>query len=285
MKLLSQKRLYKYCCNATLTLIIGLLSFNLLADPASDKEKFQNFFSKKFPSIEFNEFANGVYAIDPESRAQWKDIEEFPPYVFAIEEGEKLFKTPFITGRTYADCLPDRGIGIAHTYPRFNVRKNQVVTLAQELNTCRQFNREEPLPWGRGDLALILAYLASTSRGKEISITISNAASEDAYNKGKKLYYSRTGQLNISCAHCHVDNAGKRIRADILSPALGQTSHFPVYRARWGEMGTLHRRFAECSELSRAKAFPLQSEEYRNLEYFLSYMGNGIEANGPGARK
>lgn len=271
--------------NALLFVIAILVAPILSADPESDREKFQSFFSNKFSTIDFDEFGNGVYAIDPESRSQWQAIEEFPPYEFAIEEGEKLFKTPFGTGRSYADCLPNSGIGIAHTYPKFDPRNLVVVTLAQELNTCRLRNREQPLPWGKGDLALILAYLASTSRGEEIKVTIPSDSALKAYEKGKKLYYSRTGQLNIACAHCHVDNAGKRIRADILSPALGQTSHFPVYRSRWGEVGTLHRRFAECSELSRAKAFELQGEEYRNLEYFLSYMSNGIEANGPGARK
>jgi len=265
--------------------LIALPGFSAHANPADDKEKFQTFFTKKFPHIELNEFANGVYALDPESRAQWKSIEEFPPYEFAIEEGEALYKKPFITGRTYADCLPNGGIGLAHNYPRFDARENKVITLAQEINTCRRRNREEPLAWGEGELALILTYLVNTSRGEKIDITIQSNAATKAYEKGKKLYYTRTGQLNIACAHCHIDYSGKRIRADVLSPALGQTSHFPVYRARWGEVGTLHRRFAECTQLSRAKAYPLQSEAYNNLEYFLSYMSNGIELNGPGARK
>jgi sulfur-oxidizing protein SoxA len=28
-----------------------------------------------------------------------------------------------------------------------------------------------------------------------------------------------------------------------------------------------------------------QSESYRNLEYFLTYMSNGLELNGPASRK
>jgi sulfur-oxidizing protein SoxA len=34
-----------------------------------------------------------------------------------------------------------------------------------------------------------------------------------------------------------------------------------------------------------AQPFDEQSEAYRNLEYFLTYMSNGLEVNGPGARK
>ena len=45
------------------------------------------------------------------------------------------------------------------------------------------------------------------------------------------------------------------------------------------------QRFAGCVRDVRAKPFELQSTEFRNLEYFLSYMSNGLEFNGPGARK
>jgi sulfur-oxidizing protein SoxA len=58
-----------------------------------------------------------------------------------------------------------------------------------------------------------------------------------------------------------------------------------VYRSKWGELGTLHRRFGGCNKQVRAKPFKPQSEEYRNLEYFLTHMSNGIEFNGPSARK
>jgi sulfur-oxidizing protein SoxA len=50
-------------------------------------------------------------------------------------------------------------------------------------------------------------------------------------------------------------------------------------------MGTLHRRFSGCNKQVRAKPFPAQGEEYRNLEYFMTYMNNGLPLNGPGARK
>jgi sulfur-oxidizing protein SoxA len=35
----------------------------------------------------------------------------------------------------------------------------------------------------------------------------------------------------------------------------------------------------------RAKPYKPQGEEYSDLEYFESYMSNGLELNGPGARK
>ena len=91
--------------------------------------------------------------------------------------------------------------------------------------------------------------------------------------------------MNMSCADCHVHNSGNKIRADILSPALGHATHFPVYRSKWGGLGTMHRRYGGCNKQVRAKPYKAQSDEYRALEYFHTFMSNGLEANGPGARK
>ena len=50
-------------------------------------------------------------------------------------------------------------------------------------------------------------------------------------------------------------------------------------------MGTRHRGYGVSNKQDRAKADKAQGEEYRNLEFFLSHMNNGIEYNGPSARK
>ena len=89
----------------------------------------------------------------------------------------------------------------------------------------------------------------------------------------------------MACADCHVNYSGRRVRSETLSPALGHTTHWPVYRSKWGSMGTLHRRYAGCNNNIRAKAFSAQSDEYKALEYFQTFMSNGLAFNGPGARK
>ncbi len=52
-----------------------------------------------------------------------------------------------------------------------------------------------------------------------------------------------------------------------------------------GGIGTTHRRYGGCNKQVRAKPFKAQSAEYRALEYFHTYMSNGLIVNGPGARK
>ena len=268
------------------TAVITALPLISNASPEDDLKAFRGYFLERFPNVPLEEFANGVYAIDSASREQWEAIEEFPPYEIAIEEGEELFNTPFKNGKTFASCFRNGGIGIKSDYPYFDTASGKVKTLELEINECLEKNGEKPLAYEKGKLASLSAYMAYTTRGQIIDVKIPHdQRALDAYEKGKQFYYARRGQLNMSCAHCHVDNSGNKIRADILSPGLGHLSHFPVYRSKWGGLGTAHRRFGGCNKQVRAKAFKPQSDEYRDLEYFLTYMSNGIPWNGPGARK
>jgi len=273
----------------TAILVFGLLGSFMVpaqATPQEDLEKFRAYFMKRFPDTPFNDFINGVYSIDPASREQWMEIEEFPPYELNIESGKELFNKPFANGKTYASCFDNNGIAIANRYPFYDSGSGRVITLESAINDCRVANGEEPLPYEKGKIADISAYMHYTSRGNIINIVIpDDPGALAAYERGKAHFYAKRGQLNMACADCHVFNSGNRIRADILSPALGQVTHFPVYRSKWGGLGTLHRRYSGCNKQVRAKPYKGQSDEYRTLEYFHSYMSNGLESNGPGARK
>lgn len=273
----------------TATLVLGLLGGFTLpaqASPEQDLKEFRSYFKKRFPDTPFNDFVNGVYSIDAASREQWEEIEEFPPYELNIEKGMTLFETPFANGKSYADCFDNGGIGIAHRYPFFDRESGQVITLEGSINACRAVNGEKALGWSKGAIADISAYMHSTSRGEIINVVVpDDPAAMAAYERGKNHFYAKRGQLNMACADCHVYYSGNKIRADLLSPALGQASGFPVYRSKWGGLGTLHRRYGGCNKQVRAKPHKSQSDEYRALEYFHTYMSNGLEINGPSARK
>ena len=273
----------------TVTLVLGLLgsvTLPLQASPEQDLKDFRAYFTKRFPDTPVNDFVNGVYSIDAASREQWEEIEEFPPYELNIEKGETLFNTPFANGKSYADCFDNGGIGIAHRYPFFDQESGQVITLEGSINACRAVNGEQPLGWSKGAIADISAYMHYTSRGQVINVVVpDNPGAKAAYERGKNHFYAKRGQLNMACADCHVYYSGNKIRADLLSPALGHTSGFPVYRSKWGGLGTLHRRYGGCNKQVRAKPHKSQSDEYKALEYFHTYMSNGLEINGPSARK
>ncbi len=268
-------------------LIILFVNFTAFASPEEDQELFRDYFENRFPNTEFSDYKNGVYSIDASSREQWESIEDFPPYEINVEDGETLFNQPFKNGNTYASCFENSGIAVRQNYPYFDNDSGKVMTLELAINNCRKINGEKPLSYYKGGpMADISAYMAYTSRGKKFDVKIPNSQEAlDAYEAGKKLYFTKVGQLNFSCADCHVYQTGTKLRADIPSPGIGHPTHFPAYRSGAGRLVTLHERFAGCLNRVRAKPFKAQNEEYRNLEYFISYMSNGLEINGPGSRK
>jgi len=273
----------KYC----VLLLMFILASPAWASPEADSEHIRQFFKQRFPDLSWQDYADGVYAIDPISRQTWEAIEEFPPYEIAVENGETLFNTAFANGKHYADCLPNKGIGIAQRYPYWDKKDQTVVTLPVAINACRTSQGEKALPYGKGAMAAIMAYLSDTSRGNTIQVDIpkDDQGALAAYENGKAYYFTRRGQLNFSCAHCHVMHAGSKLRSDMLSPVLGHTTGWPTYRAKWGSVGTLHRRFRGCNKQVRAKPQKAQSEAYRNLEYYLTRLSNGLSLNGPSSRR
>ncbi|MCP4430297.1 MAG: sulfur oxidation c-type cytochrome SoxA [Gammaproteobacteria bacterium] len=255
-----------------------------IASPAEDLKAFQQYYMKRFPDTPKDDFINGIYSIDPVSRETFEAIEEFPQYEIDIEKGEEAYNKPFANGSTYNDCFGKPGV--RHLYPQFNSGTGKIETLEGAINDCRKAAGEKKLKYKKGAITALTAYMAYKSRGEIFDIQIpDDPRALEQYNRGKRHFYMKRGQLNLACADCHMHYAGNNVRADRLSPALGHLTHFPVYRAKWGSLGTPHRRFGGCNSQVRAKPYKAQSDEYKALEYFLTYMSNGLEANGPATRK
>jgi len=254
-------------------------------NPVADAQAFRKFFTDKFPKVKLEDFVNGPYSMNEDMHRQWQEKEQFPPYDFSLEAGKEMFAKRFKNGNSYADCFPNQGIGIRQNYPQFDEKEGKVVTLELALNRCREANGEAPFSYVKDEMAALTAYMAFTSRGKPFDIKIPNdARALEAYENGKRYFYTRRGQLNFSCASCHVQNPGERIRAEVLAPAIGILNAMPIYRSEWGGMGTISRRFTTCNSQIRGVPLDPQSDEYRDVEYFLSYVSNGLPISGPGAR-
>lgn len=253
------------------------------ATPAEDLEAFRAYFTQKFPGEGLQRFADGVYEINADARFQWENTEEFPPYEDAVLKGEEMWNTAFANGNTYESCFGSAGVRA--NYPHFDTDRGELVTLEGSINECRTSNGEKPLKYKKGAIAALTGYMAQESQGNVFDVKIPNEDALAAYNRGKRHFYQKRGQLNLSCSDCHYTGSGSLARSETLSPALGNLSHFPVHRLKWKEFGTPHRRFGGCNKNIRAKPFKAQSDEYKALEYYLTYMMNGIEANGPSSRK
>ncbi|HHJ17693.1 MAG TPA: sulfur oxidation c-type cytochrome SoxA [Gammaproteobacteria bacterium] len=255
------------------------------AGPDEDLKAYQAYFKQQFPDFKDSNYLMGMYNFNDDKRRQWEEIMEFPPYEFVIEKGERLFNTPFPNGKSYADCLENGGTGIANTYPRFDLQEGRVRTLSMELNRCREKNGAKPLGLLKGDLPAILAYLAETSRGMPIDIQVADdPRALAAYEDGKRIYFTRRGPRGFACYHCHWETAGRRIRGNELSPAIGQAANFPAYRSKWGALGPIQRRYKGCMKNVGAKPLKAGSAGMNNLEYFHRRLSNGLPSNAPAAR-
>lgn len=233
--------------------------------------------------VKLENFKDGAAAWHRPTKEQIAELNEFPPYEIQVDEGKDLWETPFANGKTYADCFgaPD----VQNKYPYFDVQRSEVITLDQAVNECRVNNGEKPLKYKKFGLESIMAYMASESRGKKINVTIPNKAAQEAYERGKVDFYTQRGYFNMSCAECHVSGSGQRVRAEKLSPTLGQATHFPVFRIKQQRILTMQERLSGCWRDTGTEPPKRGSQELKELEYFLYYMSNGFELNGPDTRK
>lgn len=267
-------------------LAVVLLAPAVLATPAQDRAAMRAFYQQRFPDIPLDAHVDGAYALDARKRAQWLELEDFPPYEIAIDDGAALYDAPLADGSHYADCLGASAPAVKQHFPYFDPARGEVVTLELAINACRETAGEAPWDYLGPDMNALVAFLAQASRGQPIAVSVPDLApAQAAYEAGKAYFYTRRGQLNFACSHCHVDLAGNTLRAERLSAAVGHATHWPVYRLKWNAVGPLHRRFIECNEQVRAVPLAPQSIAYRNLEYFLTVMGQGLALNGPASRK
>ena len=170
-------------------------------------------------------------------------------------------------GKSCASChgaAEDSMAGVRAVYPKWNDAAEEVRTLAMQINDCRE-NKMGADKYGytSGDMAAMEALITLQSRGMPVNVAIDGPV-QATWEAGKELYYTRTGQLDLSCANCHEDNYGNMIRADHLSQ--GQINGFPVYRLKNTKLNTVHARFKGCVRDTRAETYKPGSDEFIALE-------------------
>jgi len=275
-----------------LTLIVAGLLFGCAHNgpaedrtgPEADRLELISHYKEMLPDTKFEDYRYGALALNPDAKAQYDEIMDFPPYAIDLDKGQKMWETAFKNGKTFASCFPNSGNNVAGNYPMFDNKANRVVTFENAINNCLKANGEAELKYADKEIGLLTAYARSLSDGMKVNVKVEGAAALAAYEKGKAYYATRNGQLNFSCKSCHVQNAGKFIRMDQLSMMVGQASHWPEFRGGT-KITTLQGRFKQCEKNVRAKPKDANSEEYNNLEYYITYMSNGLPMQTPVFRK
>ena len=257
------------------------------ADPVKNKNQFFPYSSDEelktnyVKGLKFEDFRIGSYAFSKEGKAQYDEINEMPPYEDNVDAGEELYNSV----KGLKKCFPDPAI--SGDYPKFDDKQGKVVTLEAAINDCLKANGQKPWNIKKGKMADLEAYFAAKSKeaGKKVNIKIGSEAAAAAYERGKKIYYSQRGYLKLSCANCHVQGAGQRVRREYLSPLLGHMTHFPVYRLKWQGLGTMERRIGGCEKNQGEQPHKANSQWVAEMMYFMGYMSNGLPVDGPDIRK
>ena len=252
------------------------------AAPAHTRAAIRHYYHELFPHLSLQDYALGSAALNKELREQDEQLAEFSPAGFVLATGKKLWHEPFPDGKTYASCYPNGGKGAATHYPMYSEAQQEVVTLPMSLNACRKAHGAEALPYGKSDIVALETYLDSLSNGMPLAVKIESKGAVQAFQAGQKFFFATEGQLGLACASCHMGAAGHYLRAQLLSPAVGMAATFPKYRMKWSAVGTLQQRFRGCQKKIRAKPEAFESEDYRNLQLFLTYVGDGVKINVPG---
>ncbi|HEX8978517.1 MAG TPA: sulfur oxidation c-type cytochrome SoxA [Parasulfuritortus sp.] len=268
---------------ASLGIVFGAIAAH--ASPESDRMKVVNFLEHKYPDIKFDDYVYGALAFDPDAKSQYDSIMDFPPFLDVIDQGKKMWETPFKNGKTYAECMPNGGKMIAGNYPMYDEKLGKVVTFEDLINQCRVKNGEQP--YSNGDMktmGVLTSYARTLSDGMKMNIKVDSPGAVKAFDNGKNLFYKRHGQLNFACASCHLEAAGNRLRSEILSPVVGQAVHFPVFRGG-SNLVTLQERFVGCFKMIRQVPDQPGSTRFNDLEYFMSYMSNGLPLHASVFRK
>ncbi|SFM44403.1 sulfur oxidation c-type cytochrome SoxA [Shimia aestuarii] len=231
-----------------------------------------------------DEVMSGWHFRSDETQTMQADDFDNPGMVF-VENAMAAWETPEGSeGKSCASChgAPEDMAGVKPTYPKWNDGAETVYTLQMAMNDCRT-KRMGAEAWGydKGPAIEMVALMSSVSRGMPMNVAIDGPA-QATWELGKELYYTRTGQLDLSCANCHEDNYGNMIRADHLSQ--GQVNGFPAYRLKNAKLNGVHSRFKGCVRDTRAETYKPGSAEFIALELYVSSRANGLSVEGPSVR-
>jgi sulfur-oxidizing protein SoxA len=231
------------------------------------------------------DITSGFWFRTKETQALQEDDFSNPGF-FAVDQGEQLWGKPEgKAGKSCANCHQDAATsmnGVGAAMPKWNERLGRPVNLEQQINICRSERMgAEPWKFGSSELTAMTTYLRYQSRGMPVSVRVDGPMTP-WFEKGKALYYTRHGQIDLACASCHENNYGKYLRADFLSQ--GQSNGFPVYRLRDQRLVPLHERFQGCIFDVRGIPYAPLSDEFVALELYVAWRGTGLPVETPAVR-
>ena len=231
----------------------------------------------------FSEIYSGWLFRTDETRALQMDDFDNPAMLFAERGRDRWELAEGTANQSCADCHNDVETmrGVRAGMPK--VKDGDIWSLENFINDCRT-TRMGAEAWGWNSEAMkdMTSLISVQSRGLPVDVAIDGEA-QKFWEMGKEIYYTRYGQLELSCANCHENNYGRMIRADHLSQ--GMSNGFPTYRLKNASIVPLHQRFRGCIRDTRGETFREGSLEFRALELYVASRGAGLSVEGVSVRQ
>ena len=208
------------------------------------------------------------------------------PGMLAAADGEALWNAvPPGGGKSCAGCHGDARQsmkGVSARYPAFDEATQRPIDLQSRIQSCNA-RRPDAAAMEREsrDLIALSTYVGLQSRGMPTAPD-PDARLRPFRDAGEALFRRRIGQLNLSCASCHDERAGKHL-AGALIPQ-GHPNGYPLYRLEWQGMGSLQRRLRNCMTGVRAEAYPFGAQELVDLELYLQSRAAPLAVETPAVR-
>ncbi|RDW12602.1 sulfur oxidation c-type cytochrome SoxA [Paracoccus thiocyanatus] len=232
----------------------------------------------------FDAIYSGWLFRDDTTRDLERDDFDNPAMVFVDRGLDKWNAAIGTGGESCASCHegPESMAGLRAVLPRVDENTGKLMIMEDYINACVT-DRMGLEKWGTtsADMKDMLSLISLQSRGLAMNVKIDGPAAH-YWEQGKEIYYTRFGQLEMSCANCHEDNTGLMIRSDHLSQ--GQINGFPTYRLKDAGMVSAQQRFVGCVRDTRAETFKAGSDEFKALELYVASRGNGLSVEGVSVR-
>jgi sulfur-oxidizing protein SoxA len=229
---------------------------------------------------------SGIDFSGAEVRALQQD-EFSSPAMLWVTRGEKLWHEPAgASNKSCASCHQDARVsmkGVSPRYPKIDPGTARLTNIEGRINQCRVQNQQAaPLRYDSEELLSLTAYVGLQSRGLPVNVAI-DTQNRRHFERGRDMFYTRMGQMNLACTQCHDRNFGRKLLNDTISQGHGNP--YPAYRLEWQTMGSLHRRLRACFFGVRAELPPAGSQDLLDLELFLAWRSQGLKVETPGVRK
>ncbi|MDD3519420.1 MAG: sulfur oxidation c-type cytochrome SoxA, partial [Chromatiales bacterium] len=179
-----------------------------------------------------------------------------------VDMGKEIYHRPNAKGTSCASCHGQDGAKIKNVYTRYpvvNKRLNRVVVVPTQIATCATERMGEQWVEDTKPNSLLDFYIASLADGKEIEVDVSSGPMKASYERGRDLFFKRTGHFNFACASCHTPSTvGSYLRGQRPSTFFGDAATYPIWHFPYALAGddleyvfTLQHQIKSCQMLSR----------------------------------